>query len=724
MRKTFLATMALMSVLAMSCKQEGGKTGNPLLDEPTAAYGVIDYSSITIDNFREAIQLGMKQQKEAVQAIIDNPDEPTFANTVAAFDQSAELLGKAALIFGDISSSNSTEAIREFETEIYPQMSSHSDDIYLNDALFARIKTVYDKYVTLSGAEPNEMGEQLNHEQLSCLKKIYHNFAKAGAELNEEQKAQLRELNLKISELQLQFSQNLLHETNNTYVTVDSRDELAGLPESNIEAAAKMAKEQGQEGKFLFNMQRPSCNPVLQYCSNRELRKKIYDAYYNRGNQGNEYDNKDIARQLVQLRLDHAKLMGYKNCAEEILVDRMAKTQENVYDLLNAVWGPAVAKAQEELADIRTEMKKDGINDEPEGWDYMYYSSKAKAAKFSIDEEKVSEYFEINNVVQGIFYVANKLYGLTFTEITDKIPTYEPTAKAWEVKDKDGQLLSIFYGDYFPRDGKGAGAWMSDLRSQGYAKDANGNDVRIIPIVQNVCNMTNASSDRPALQSMDNVETMFHEFGHAMHFMMHDVHYNATYDVETDFVELPSQINEHWYTEPEVLAVYAKHYQTGEIIPQELVQKLEESGKYGQGFATVEYLAASLVDMDLHTLTEIPEDLDVMKFEQEMLAKRGIPRQIFPRYRVTNFSHCMGGGYTAGYYCYMWSEVLDCDAFEAFKEKGDIFDPETALKFRESCLAPGGIDDGLTMYKNFRGHDPNIDALLRNRGLVSAAACK
>ena len=724
MKKTFIAAMALMSVLAMSCKQgETSTAGNPLLDPPTAPYGIEEYSKITIENFREAIHLGMDQQKSAIQAIVDNPEEPTFANTIEAFDKSGELLSKAMTIFGDISGSNSTEEIRQFETEIFPQMSSHSDDITLNPALFARIKTVYDKYYTLGNAEMPEVEEKLNHEQMGALKNIYKRFAQAGAELDDEKKAQLRELNLKLSELQLKFSQNLLHETNNTYVTVDTKEELAGLPEANIEAAAQMAKEQGQDGKFMFNMQRPSCNPVLQYCSNRELRHKVYDAYYNRGNQDNEYNNKDIARQLVKLRLEHAKLMGYKNCAEEILADRMAKTQENVYDLLNAVWGPAVAKANEEIADIKVEMKKDGLDCEPEGWDYMYYSSKAKASKFNIDEEKVAEYFEINNVISGIQYVANKLYGLTFTEITDKVPTYEPTTKTWEVKDKDGQLLAIFYGDYYPRDGKGAGAWMSDLRQQSYTTDENGKEVRVIPVVQNVLNMTKAGSDRPALQNMDNVETMFHEFGHALHFMLHDVHYNATYNVETDFVELPSQINEHWATEPEVLAVYAKHYKTGEIIPQELVQKLEESGKYGQGFATVEYLAASLVDMDLHTLTEVPEDLDVMQFEQEMLAKRGIPRQIFPRYRVTNFSHCMGGGYTAGYYCYMWSEVLDCDAFEAFKEKNNIFDQETALKFRENCLAPGGIDDGLTMYKNFRGHDPQIDALLRKRGL-STSACR
>ena len=722
MKYKLLATMAMMSgLMATSCKQEGAS--NPLLEEPTAKYGIVDYDKITVENFREAILKGMEEQKKEIEAIVNNPEEPTFQNTVAALDQSGKLLNKATLIFMDLSDSNSTPEIEALQTELSPLMAAHTDDIYMNEALFERVKAVHDKHIVLRGPIDQEMPERLNAEQQSVLKKVYKEFAKKGAELNAEQKAELRELNQQLSALQLQFSQNLMHETNNTYVTVDTREELAGLPEANIEAAAEMAKAQGQEGKFMFNMQRPSCNPVLQYCENRELRHKVYDAYYNRGNQNNEWDNKEICRKLVELRLQRAKLMGYKNCAEQILENRMAKTQENVYDLLNAVWGPAVAKAQEELADIREEMKKDGVTGEPEGWDYMYYSSRAKAAKYSIDEEKLAEYFEINNVLKGIFYTAEKLHGLTFKEITGQVPTYEKEAQTWEVYDKTGEVVAIFYNDYYPRDGKGAGAWMTDLRSQSYTTDAEGKEVRQIPVTINVCNMTRPNAEGAALQSIDNVTTMFHEFGHAMHFMLHDVHYNATYDVETDFVELPSQVNEHWALEPEVLQVYAKHYKTGEVIPAELLKKLDESGKYGQGFATVEYLAASLVDMDLHTLTEIPADLDVMKFEEEVLEKRGIPRQILPRYRVTNFSHCMGGGYTAGYYCYMWSEVLDCDAFEAFKETGDIFNQELALKFRKACLEPGGIDDGLTMYKNFRGHDPQIDALLRNRGL-SNAACR
>ncbi|MBR5612399.1 MAG: M3 family metallopeptidase, partial [Bacteroidaceae bacterium] len=559
--------------------------------------------------------------------------------------------------FSPISSSNATDETRALQKEMSPLFSAHNDDIYLNPALFAKVKTVYDNKENLT----------LTPEEKTVLQNIYDRFVDGGALLNDEQKAELRKLNTELSMLQLQFGQNLTHETNKTFVTVDNVEELDGLPQANIDAAAKMAEANGQPGKYMFNMQRPSCNPVLQYCHNRELREKVYNAYYNRGNTGNEYDNKEISRQIVTLRLQKAKLMGYNNYAEMILKDRMAKNPEAVYNLLDQIWAPAVKSAKEELADIRAEIKKEGKNFEPAGWDYMYYLDKAKKAKFAFNETEVSNYLEINNVMQGIFYVANKLYGVTFKEITETLPVYEPSAKAFEVFDKDGKTLAIFYSDNFPRDGKGAGAWCTSFRGQSY----NGEE-RIIPIVVNSCNMTNASGDKPALQTIDNVETLFHEFGHALHSFFRDVRYNSAGGTERDFVELPSQINEHWAFEPEVLNVYAKHYATGEIIPMELVKKIDESSKYGQGFATVENLAASLVDMDLHTMTEVPADFDVMAFEQAKLKARGIPSQIFPRYRVTNFSHTMEGGYSAGYYIYQWAEVLDCDAYEAFKETGDI----------------------------------------------------
>ncbi|MBQ4126486.1 MAG: M3 family metallopeptidase [Alistipes sp.] len=697
----FAKQMIATAMAIAMCGCGGTKSDNPLFNEFTAPFGIAPFAEITIENYREGLLKGMEEQKAEIEAIATNSAAPTFENTIVALDQSGELLRKVRGTFGPLSSSNSTDEMRALEKELSPMFSAHSDDMYMNEKLFARVKSVYDAQQSLN----------LNPEQKKVLENIYKRFVKSGAELNDEQKAKLRELNKEISMLQLTFSQNLLHETNNTFVTVDKVEELKGLPQNNIDAAAKMAEKNGKSGKYMFNMQRPSCNPVLQYCENRELRRQVYNAYYNRGNQNNEYDNKAISAKLVTLRLEKAKLMGYNNYAELALEDRMAKTPEAVYNLLDQVWGPAVEKAKQELNDIRAEIRKEGENFEPEGWDYMYYLDKAKKAKYAVDEQEIRSYMEIGNVMQGIFHVAGKLYGVTFKEITDQVPSYEPTAKAYEVIDKDGKTLAIFYSDNFPRESKRAGAWCTSFRGQSYEGDE-----RVIPIVVNCCNMTAAAGDGPALQSIDNVETLFHEFGHALHSFMRNVRYNGAGGVERDFVELPSQINEHWAFEPEVLAVYAKHYKTGEVIPMELVNKIVESSKYGQGFATVEYLAASLSDMDLHVLTEIPSNLNVMDFEQQKLAERGIPKQILPRYRMTNFSHTMGGGYTAGYYSYMWAEVLDADAFEAFAETGDIFNQEVAAKFRKHVLTPGGIDDGMTMYTAFRGREPKIDALLRNRG--------
>ena len=698
----YLVMAALALTLAGSACSAASE--NPFLaKEYNTPYEIPPFEKITIDHYREAFLKGMEEQKKEIRAIVVQRSVPDFENTIVALDRSGSLLDKVDYVFGPLSSSNSTEETRALEKELSPLLSAHYDDIFLNELLFAKVKSVYD----------NQAKFNLNKEQKKLLENIYKQFVRAGAELSPEQKEELRKLNTEIAMLQLTFTQNLMHETNHKYVTVDKIEDLKGLPESNIAAAAKMAEENGAPGKWMFNMQRPSCNPVLQYCENRDLRRRVYETYYNRGNQNDEYDNKEISRKLVTLRLQKAKLMGYKDYASLALDNRMAKTSESVYKLLDQVWTPALRKAAEEIEDIRAEIKKDGFDFEPAGWDFMYYQNKAKEARYSINEDEVSAYLEINNVIKGLFFVANKLYGLTFKECTDQFPVYEKTAQSWEVIDKDGKVLALFYSDYYPRAGKGAGAWCTSFRPQGYNSQE-----RILPIVLNVCNMTSPTGNKPALQSIDNVNTMFHEFGHALHSFMRDVHYQGVGRTERDFVELPSQLNEHWAFEPEVLNIYARHYQTGELIPMELLKKIEESSKYGQGFATVEYIAASYVDMDLHVLQEIPENLDVMAFETQMLTRRCLPEQILPRYRVTNFSHTMGGGYTAGYYSYMWAEVLDCDTFQAFKEAGDIFDPETADKLRKYILTPGGIDDGMTMFKNFRGHEPEIGPLLEKRGLT------
>lgn len=700
-RRTVVAAAALAVCICASAQ-------NPFLQRRYGTpYEIPPFEKFTIDHYREGMLKGMEQEKQEVMAIINNPDAPTFENVIVALDQCGELLSKTSSVWNTLNSSDSNDELQALASEMSPLTSELSNFINMNEELFAKVKFVYD----------NQAKFNLNKEQKTLLDKTYRRFVNGGALLGKAQKDELAQINLKLSQLQLQFSQNLLHDTNNSYVIVDNVKELSGLPQANVEQAAALAERIGKKGKYAFNMQRPSCNPVLQYCDNRELRKKVYLMYNDRCNHNDEWDNKDIARQIVALRLRKAQIMGYKDYASSQLETRMAENSANVYNLLDQIWEPAVEMAKDELADIKAMMKQDKVKGEPQRWDYMYYLDKAKRARYNVDEAEISEYLEIGNVQQGIFYVANKLYGLSFNERTEDYPRYDATTTSWDVIDKDGNVIAIFYSDYFPRDGKGAGAWCGGFRSQTYDGAQ-----RVQPIVTNVCNMSLPSGDKPALQTIDNVETMFHEFGHALHSFFRNVNYSGTSSVERDFVELPSQINEHWAFEPEVLKVYAKHYKTGEVIPDELIEKIEASSKYGQGFATVELVAASLVDMDLHTLTSVPDNFNVMDFQNEKMTQRGIPSQILPRYSVTNFSHSIGGGYSAGYYSYIWSEVLDCDAFQAFKETGDIFNQEVAEKFRKYVLTPGGISTGVDMYQEFRGRQPQIDGLLENRGLLKKEA--
>lgn len=706
MKKIFIAAGMALTIGISAMAQTAG---NPLLERRyNTPYEIPPFEKLGTAEYREAILRGMEQQKKEIDAIVACKDQPTFANTIAALDASGQMLSRAAGVFYGLSRSCSTPEMQELESELSPLLSAHSDYINLNAALFQRVKSLYDNQDTM----------KLDAEEKRLLELAYKGFVRGGAMLDADKKKRLSEINLELSQLQLQFTQNLMHDTNQSYVTVDDAAELAGLSEADIRKASALAERTGAKGQYRFNMQRPSCNPVLQYAKNRDLRRRVYEMYNNRCNHGDKYDNKAISARIVELRLEAARLMGYDNFAGMQLETRMARKPENVYALLDQIWQPAVETAQRELQDIKQMMRKDGIKGEPKPWDYMYYLDKAKREKFNVSEAEISQYLEINNVIRGIFWTAGQLYGLSFRERTNDYPQYHPNQQSWDVIDKEGNLLAIFYSDYFPRDGKGAGAWCGRFRPQSYD-----GTMRIQPIVTNVCNMTLPAEDGgPALQTVDNVQTMFHEFGHALHSFFRNVRYQGTGNVERDFVELPSQINEHWAFEPQVLAQYAYHYRTGEVIPQELVDKLEAGSKYGQGFATVEYLAASYLDMDLHVLTEMPDKLDVMKFQAKVLGQRGMPVQILPRYSVTNFSHTMGGGYSAGYYSYIWAEVLDADAFEAFKETGDIFNKDVADRFRKEVLTPGGILPGDEMYRRFRGRDPKIDGLLRNRGFLQAQA--
>lgn len=691
----------VLSASGSNGQEAAAVIGNPFLKTYSTPFNVPPFDKIDVKHYKEAFLLGMEEQKAEIDALVKQRSMPDFENTIVVLDQSGKLLKKVNSVFYGLNSANTNDQMQALSKELSPLLSAHGDDISLNAGLFARVKQVYDRRKDFN----------LNPEQAKLLDETYKDFVRGGANLNAADQARLRQLNSEISMLQLTFGQNMLKETNAYQLVIDRKEDLAGLPESLVASAAEVAKSVGKEGKWVFTLQNPSVMPFLQYADNRELRRQIFNAYTNRCNNDNAQDNKELVKKLVAYRLEKARLMGYPDYASFVLEERMSKKSEKVYELLDQIWTPALAKAQEELADIRAEIKKEGGNFEPEGWDWRYYFERAKKAKFNLDESEVRPYLELNNVRQGMFHVANKLYGITFAPLNN-LPLPHPEAQAFECKDADGTHLGVLYLDYFPRASKRGGAWCGTYRSQTYQDDA-----RVAPVVTIVCNFTKPAAGQPALLSTDEANTMFHEFGHALHNLFKDVHYYGVAGVPRDFVELPSQVMEHWVFEPEVLKVYAKHYQTGEVIPASLIEKLDKSGKYGQGFATVEYLAASLLDMDFHVLKEVPADMNVVAFEADALGKRGLLKQIPARYRTTYFNHTMGGGYTAGYYSYIWAEVLDSDAYEAFQETGDIYNQEMADKFRRHILTPGGITDAMDMYTNFRGKAPGVQPLLKNRGL-------
>ena len=698
MRKTIITTCAA----AIVCGSAMAKGGNPFLGKYTTPYGIPPFEQIKVEHYKPAFIKGMEEHKKEIDAIVNNKKPATFENTIAALDRCGELLNKVASVFYGQNSACTSDEMQAVSREISPLMSQHSDDITMNAALFKRVKYVYD----------HQSEEKLDKEQKKLLEETYKSFVRSGANLSADKQEQLRKLNQEISMLQLTFGQNMLAETNAFQLVIDNKDDLAGLPQNLIASSAEVAKERGLDGKWVFTLHNPSVMPFLQYSDRRELRERMYKGYISRGCQGGKNDSREVVKKLVKARLEKARLMGYEDYASMALDNRMAKTPEAVYELLDQVWKPALAKAKEELADIQEEMKKDGRDFTAEGWDWRYYADRAKRAKYAFDENELRPYLKLENVRDGLFYCANKLYGITLTQIKN-VPLPHPEAQAFEVKDAKGKHIAILFMDFFPRASKRGGAWCGTYRDQTYEKGK-----KITPVVTIVCNFTKPAAGEPALLTADEASTMFHEFGHALHQFFQDVHYQGISNVPRDFVELPSQINEHWCFAPEVLKVYAKHYKTGEIMPQSLVEKMERSQKYGQGFATVEYVAASLLDMDWHVLKSVPDDLDVEDFERQTLVKRGLLSQIPPRYRTTYFNHTMGGGYTAGYYSYMWAEVLEADGFEAFKETGDIFNQDVANRFRKYVLTPGGINDAMDMYVNFRGKKPDTKPLLRNRGLL------
>lgn len=690
--------MVIVSVIFASCSQIE-KNENPLLNEFDTPFGVPPFDLIKASHFKPAYIMAFKEQKTEINVIINNPKEPDFKNTIKMLTYSGELLNKVGRVFGALNSANTNDSLQAINREIAPIASRHRDDINLNDTLFKRVKSVYD----------NRDKFKLTDEEKKLLEDTYKDFVRSGAELSAENKEKLRKINEELSMLQVQFGQNLLAETNGFKLILNKKEDLSGLPEGVIAQAAAMAKSLKMEGKWVFTLQVPSMTPFLQYSDRRDLREKLFTGYFMKGDNDNEYDNKSIIAKIARLRVERSKLLGYESFADYALERNMAKTPEKVSEFLGQVWDAALPVAQAEAAAQQELINQEGGKFKLEPWDWWYYTEKIKKSKYDLDDEITRPYFKIDNVMEGMFYVANRLYGLTFTKRND-IPKYHSDVNTFEVT-RAGKHVGILMIDNYPRPSKRGGAWCGTFRSQ--KRDMKGK--MIYPIVTMVTNSTLPSADKPSLLTALEAETLFHEFGHALNNLLSNITYPGS-SIPRDFVELPSQIMEHWVLEPEVLKVYAKHYQTGEIIPQEIVDKLDKSSKFNMGFITVEYLAASLLDMEYHSLTE-PVDLDIRDFENKAMAKYGLIPEIKPRYRSTYFNHIWGGGYSAGYYSYIWCEVLDSDAFQAFRETGDIFNPEVAARFEKEILSKGGSRDPLDMYIAFRGKEPGIDALLENRGL-------
>ena len=676
---------------------------NPFFHEYETPFNVPPFDRIEVGHYMPAFEAGMKNQTENIELIINQKAKPTFVNTIEAFSGSGELLTRVRTVFSCLTSANTNPELEKLNAQVSPVLSKYFDGIYMNKALFARVKTVYD----------NKAAFKLDGEQGKLLDETYKTFVRNGINLDDDKQARLREVNERLSILTVKFGQNLLAENNRFQLVIDKKSDLAGLPESSTTAAAAAAKNNGLDGKWLFTLHNPSALPFLQYADNRSLREAIYKGYTSKCNHGDDLDNNTISAEIAALRVERAELLGYANHAAYVLEESMAKTPDAVNKFLAELWTPAIAVAKNEAEQMQALMNETSNKPQSlEAWDWQYYAEKVRQAKYKLDAEALRPYFKLENVREGIFTLCDKLYGLKFEQISE-IPLYHPEAVAYEVKNDDGSHLGVLYMDFHPRESKRSGAWMTSYRKESY-KDGK----RVAPVISIVCNFTRPSADTPALLTADEVETFFHEFGHALHGLTANTKYYALSgtSVPRDFVELPSQIMENWAFEPEMLALYAKHYQTDEIIPDELVKKMDEASKFNQGFATVEYLAASILDMNYHTLTDKTTP-NVAEFEKASMDAIGLIQQIAPRYRSTYFQHIFSGGYSAGYYSYIWAEVLDSDAFAKFKESGDIFNREIAASFRKNILEQGGTKDPMEMYKAFRGAEPEVKHLLKKRGL-------
>lgn len=703
MRKTLFLTLLLAGMMTFQrCSTPTATVENPFFTPWTTPFGVPPFDKIKPEHFKPAIEAGIAQQNAQIDSIVNNPQPPTFANVILAMEKSGELLTTAYTAFSLINAADSNEQLQEIDQQVSPMVSSHNDKIFLNEELFKKVKAVHQSADTST----------LDAQSLRLCEKIYKQFVRSGALLDPTAKSVLRGINDSLSLLGVQFGNNLLAANKGFTMVLDSVSDLAGLPEGSRTAAANLAASRGMEGKWAFTLSKPSLIPFITYSERGDLREKMYRGYLERCKAADSTNNTQIINEMVRLRLEKARLMGYPSYAAFVLDDVMAKTPENVYQLIDKMWKPALELSKQELSQMQAIKQTETGSTAFESWDWWYYAEKVRKQKYDLNEEMLRPYFSLECVTSGIFQLSNRLWGITFRPVA--LPVYNNECSAYEVLDRDNSHLGILYLDFFPRDGKQGGAWCGAYREQTY-----NDDKRVAPVVTIVCNFTRPNGSTPALLSLDETETFFHEFGHALHSLFSDVKYRGIGSVERDFVELPSQIMENWAFEPQVLNMYAKHYATNQPIPEELIAKIQRSSLFNQGFLNMENLAASLIDMDIHSITTY-DSFDVNAFMSASLTKHGLIKEIEPRYRFPYFSHIFNGGYSAGYYSYKWAEVLDADAYAAFVESGDIFNSKLAKAYRQEILSKGGSQDGMQLYQNFRGSTPDITPLLRKRGLIPA----
>lgn len=699
MKKTLMTILVSGLMLASCSKQE--VSDNPLLQKWDTPFETAPFEKIKVEHYLPAFEAAIAEHNKEIQAIIDNAEAPTFDNTIAALDYSGETLSKVAGVFFNMMAANTSEELQKVNEQVGPMMATHSDNVSMNAKLFEKIKAVYDA----------KDSQKYTGEQLALLEKTYNKFVRSGALLDAAKQEELRKVNAELTKVESKFDANLLKESKAYQLVIDKEENLKGLPQGEIEKAAALAKQEGKEGKWIFTLDNPSFMPFVTYADNRDLRKEIFNARVNRCNNGGETDNNALVAQMSELRAKKAQLLGYETFAHYQLEERMAKEPKAVFDLLENLLSYSVKVAKEEAAQFQAMLSKDVPGAKLEAWDMYYYAEKVRQQKYNFDAELTRPYFEINKVRQGCFDVLTKLYGISFTERKD-ISVYAEDVLVFEAKNEKGEHVGILYWDPYTRPSKGAGAWCNEYRGQSRKDGKN-----ITPIIT-VCFNYAKSPNGATTLTADEALTVFHEMGHAIHQLLSNCTYPSVSgtNVARDFVELPSQILEHWCLQPEVLNMYAKN-EKGEVIPQEMVEKMETSGNFFQGFMFSELLAASYLDMCFHSV-KAGEKVNTQEMEANAMAKIGMLTQIPPRYRSTYFSHCFGdGGYSAGYYSYTWSETLDADAFEAFKETGNIFDPATAAKFK-ILLSSGSTKDAMQLYKDFRGAEPDLNALLRNRGLI------